>query len=66
LNGVKATEHPVFRELTRVKQYFEKIKTFENGPDQRKLHLDKAAAARFIKQGLAGASDPNMDTASKS
>ncbi|KAK6615022.1 exosome-associated family protein [Botrytis cinerea] len=32
LNGVNAREHPVFTELTRMKQYFEKIKVTENPP----------------------------------
>ncbi|PMD14370.1 hypothetical protein NA56DRAFT_650948 [Hyaloscypha hepaticicola] len=53
LNGVKAREHPVFIELTRVKQYFDKIKAAET-PAERNKTVDKAAAARFIKAGLAG------------
>ncbi len=51
LNGVKAREHPVFIELTRVKQYFDKIKAAET-PAERSKTVDKAAAARFIKAGL--------------
>ncbi|KAL4953214.1 Sas10/Utp3/C1D family-domain-containing protein [Aspergillus filifer] len=54
LHGVKATEHPVFRELKRVKQYFDKIKEVETEPDKRNMVLDKQAAGRFIKHGLAG------------
>ncbi|KAB8236809.1 Sas10/Utp3/C1D family-domain-containing protein [Aspergillus alliaceus] len=54
LHGVNAKEHPVFRELTRVKQYFDKIKALETEPEQRTLTLDKQAASRFIKHGLAG------------
>ncbi|KAL5358203.1 Sas10/Utp3/C1D family-domain-containing protein [Aspergillus floccosus] len=54
LHGVNAKEHPVFRELTRVKQYFEKIKALETEPEQRTMKLDKEAAGRFIKHGLAG------------
>ncbi|PTU21926.1 hypothetical protein P175DRAFT_0492539 [Aspergillus ochraceoroseus IBT 24754] len=54
LHGVNAKEHPVFRELTRVKQYFEKIKALETEPEQRTMTLDKQAASRFIKHGLAG------------
>lgn len=49
---MNAKEHPVFRELTRVKQYFEKIKGLENGPEERNMTLDKQAAGRFIKHGL--------------
>ncbi|KAI9833283.1 MAG: hypothetical protein M1819_003677 [Sarea resinae] len=55
LNGVNAKEHAVFRELTRVKQYFEKIKRVEAGEVKREnLSLDKQAAGRFIKHALAG------------
>ncbi|CAD6447801.1 5648379c-d8c7-4fbd-99d9-3e6a89088f9e [Sclerotinia trifoliorum] len=58
LNGVNAREHPVFTELTRMKQYFEKIKLTENPPaavaSERNLRLDKGAAGRFIKAGLSG------------
>ncbi|KAG4434762.1 hypothetical protein IFR05_009753 [Cadophora sp. M221] len=53
LNGVKAREHPVFKELTRVKQYFDKIKAIET-PVERTVAVDKAAAARFITAGLSG------------
>ncbi|CZT50993.1 related to small unique nuclear receptor co-repressor [Rhynchosporium secalis] len=53
LNGVNAREHQVFKELTRVKQYFDKIKNIET-PPVRNTAVDKAAAARFIKAGLAG------------
>jgi exosome complex protein LRP1 len=54
LHGVNAREHPVFKELTRVKQYFEKIKALEAGPEKRTMILDKGAAERFIKHGLVG------------
>lgn len=52
LHGVNAKEHPVFRELTRVKQYFGKIQALETEPEQRTMTLDKEAAGRFIKHGL--------------
>lgn len=53
LHGVKARDHPVFIELTRVKQYFAKIKLAENPVGKREnLSVDKAAAARIIKAGL--------------
>lgn len=42
----------MFRELTRVKQYFEKIKALETEPEERTMTLDKQAAGRFIKHGL--------------
>ncbi|KEF58019.1 uncharacterized protein A1O9_05942 [Exophiala aquamarina CBS 119918] len=56
LHGVQAKEHPVFRELSRVKQYFEKIKEAEAEPTKSQPHLvlDKKAAGRFIKHALAG------------
>ncbi|KAL4885028.1 Sas10/Utp3/C1D family-domain-containing protein [Aspergillus karnatakaensis] len=54
LRGVEAKEHPVFRELTRIRQYNEKIKSLEAEPEKRSMVLDKQAANRFIKHGLAG------------
>lgn len=54
LNGVDAKNHPVFQELTRVKHYFDKLKTAELGPVKPTQRLDKGAAGRFIKAGLAG------------
>ena len=54
LNGVNSKEHPVFRELTRVKQYFEKIKAAESAGTKQNVTLDKAAAGRFIKHALVG------------
>jgi len=57
LSGVDAKAHPVFTELARVRQYFGKIKAVEEhaatgGRPERVL--DKGAAGRFIKHGLAG------------
>lgn len=53
LHGIKAREHPVFTELTRVKQYLDKIKLAENPVGKREnLSLDKDATARIIKAGL--------------
>jgi exosome complex protein LRP1 len=46
---VKAKEHAIFVELTRVKQYFAKIKLAENGPEKREVVLNKAVAGRFLK-----------------
>ncbi|KAI2472320.1 Sas10/Utp3/C1D family-domain-containing protein [Annulohypoxylon bovei var. microspora] len=53
LNGVNAKEHPVFKELTRVRQYFDKIKNAENPPQKPEHTLNKEAAIRFIKADLA-------------
>jgi exosome complex protein LRP1 len=54
LNGVSARGHPVFKELNRVKQYFDKIKNAEALISKRSnnMSLDKQAAARFIRAGL--------------
>ena len=54
LNGVDAKSHLVFLELARVKDYFEKIKAAETAGTKRSAILDKDAASRFIKHGLAG------------
>ena len=53
LNGVNAKDHPVFQELARVKQYFEKIKSVEAAGTKRdNLSLDKQAAGRIIRHAL--------------
>ncbi|KAI4226982.1 MAG: hypothetical protein L6R36_002728 [Xanthoria steineri] len=53
LNGIDAREHAVFRELTRVKQYFQKVEDIEKmGSRRENLSLDKAAAGRIIKHAL--------------
>ncbi|KAI9760431.1 MAG: hypothetical protein M1835_000160 [Candelina submexicana] len=64
LNGVKTKEHPIFRELARVKQYFNKIKHVENSANKRdNLSLDKQAAGRFIKHALAGNTKADQERA---
>ena len=54
LHGVDAKNHPVFYELTRVKQYFEKLRSAEAlGPAHKKaLQLDQSAASRIVKHAL--------------
>jgi len=52
LSNVDAKAHPIFKELSRVKAYFEKIKSVENKGPQPKLNTD--AANRFIKHALSG------------
>ena len=55
LHGVSAKDHPIFRELSRVKQYFEKLKGVETlGQKPINLHLNQAAADRVIKHALVG------------
>ncbi|KAF6233679.1 hypothetical protein HO173_008236 [Letharia columbiana] len=66
LNGVNSKEHPVFRELTRVKHYFEKIKAAESAETRQNVTLDKAAAGRFIKNALAGNKRFDLDLAKQS
>jgi hypothetical protein len=59
LHGASAKEHPVFLELTRVKQYFEKIRALESHDTaSRTSKLDKAAAGRFIKRALVMHENP--------
>ncbi|KUI73333.1 hypothetical protein VM1G_08860 [Cytospora mali] len=54
LNGTDAKGHPVFTELARVRQYYEKIKKAEEPPEQRTQGVNTQAAIRFIKADLAG------------
>jgi hypothetical protein len=54
LHGVDSREHLVYKELTCIKQYFEKIKVLETSPEKRAMALDKKAADPFIKHGLVG------------
>ncbi|PSS12464.1 hypothetical protein M430DRAFT_72711, partial [Amorphotheca resinae ATCC 22711] len=66
LNGVQARAHPVFTELTRVKQYFEKIKLVENPVGKREnLSVDKGAASRIIKAGLSGNDKYDLEKAER-
>ena len=52
LNGINAREHPIFAELNRVKQYFEKIKLADSNVATPNAKLDKAAAGRMVKHAL--------------
>ena len=55
LSGASPKTHPIFTELTRLRQYHEKIKVAENpSSSDPRVRLDKGAAARFIKHGLSG------------
>ncbi|TRX88394.1 hypothetical protein FHL15_010707 [Xylaria flabelliformis] len=53
LNEVDAKEHPIFKELARVRQYFDKIKNIEFPPQKPEQSLNKEAAIRFIRSDLA-------------
>lgn len=52
LNGVETKNHAIFTELTRVKQYMEKIQKLEAPPQERENTVNTEAAARVIKSGL--------------
>ena len=53
LNGINAKEHPAFRELSRVRQYFDKIKDVESkGQGGKSMSIDKAVANRIVKHAL--------------
>lgn len=52
LNGVDTREHAVLTELTRVKQYMEKIQKIETPPAERENTVNTEAAARFLKSDL--------------
>ncbi|KAI5291904.1 hypothetical protein KEM52_000045 [Ascosphaera acerosa] len=54
IHGTNVKEHPIFKELTRVRQYFEKLEAAEKKDEPPASKLDKDAANRFIKHGLAG------------
>lgn len=49
---MEAKDHAVFTELTRVKQYFEKIKKLEEPTPEREKTVNTEAAARFIRADL--------------
>ncbi|KAI6381817.1 hypothetical protein MCOR25_001048 [Pyricularia grisea] len=63
LEGVDAKNHDVFRELTRTKQYFDKIKKAETPPEPRPegAGVDTQAAIRFIKADLADEKSKEMN-----
>jgi exosome complex protein LRP1 len=54
LHGVDTKNHSIVSELTRIRQYMDKIQRIENDQKAPSLNLDKAAADRIIKHGLAG------------
>ncbi|KAK7985055.1 hypothetical protein PG988_002677 [Apiospora saccharicola] len=61
LNAVDAKNHPVFKELTRVRQYFDKIKNIETPPEKPETTLNKGAAISFIRSGLAENKDKDVN-----
>lgn len=61
LSGVDAKEHPVMKEILRVRQYFAKIQAIENPPKKPEQSLNKEAAIRFIRSDLAENQDKEMN-----
>ncbi|KAK4208694.1 Sas10/Utp3/C1D family-domain-containing protein [Rhypophila decipiens] len=53
LNGVDAKNHVIFTELTRVRQYVEKIKKVETPAPERENTLNTEAAIRVLRSDLA-------------
>lgn len=64
-SGANAKEHAIFKELARLKGYFAKIKQIETADELPKTRIDKAAAARFIKHGLAGNTKYDLERAER-
>ncbi|KAI9209307.1 uncharacterized protein BJ171DRAFT_486102 [Polychytrium aggregatum] len=54
--GVSPKEHPVSKELERIKLYFQKIKDIQD-KSKAKLKIDAKSASRFIKHSLSGNKD---------
>jgi exosome complex protein LRP1 len=52
LNGVDTKNHGIVKELTRVKQYFEKIQKIETPPAKPENTLNTEAAIRFLRTNL--------------
>ncbi|KAM7189769.1 Sas10/Utp3/C1D family domain containing protein [Naviculisporaceae sp. PSN 640] len=52
LNGVDAKNHAIFTELTRIKQYFEKIKKIETPAPERETTVNMEAAVRVLRADL--------------
>lgn len=53
--GIDAADHPVMRELDRIKGYYLKVKEAEaaaSGTQQQRTQIDVPAAARFIKHSI--------------
>lgn len=52
VNGVDAKEHAVFKELSRVRSYFDKLKEADDKQKKPTLVIDKAASNRMIMHDL--------------
>jgi exosome complex protein LRP1 len=52
LNGVDTKNHAIFTELSRVRQYMEKIQKLENPPPEREKTVNTEATARFLRSDL--------------
>ncbi|KAJ3336605.1 hypothetical protein HDU93_002528 [Gonapodya sp. JEL0774] len=60
--GINPKEHPVIKELERIKLYVGKVKAVE-GTDKATWRLDKEAANRFIRAGLPSKATLDKTTA---
>ncbi|KAI9093110.1 hypothetical protein DFS34DRAFT_273225 [Phlyctochytrium arcticum] len=60
MNGVSPQDHPVKRELDRIKTYFVKLKQAA-GLNKAPMKIDKAASKRFVFNALAGNSETNEE-----
>ncbi len=49
---METKNHAIFTELTRVKQYMDKIQKLENPPAEREKAVNTEAAARFLRSDL--------------
>jgi hypothetical protein len=56
LNGIDtaATDHPIMREITRVREYMAKIKQAQDGAPKRENTLNREVVSRFVKHDLSG------------
>ncbi|BGP24068.1 exosome complex protein LRP1 [Rhodotorula toruloides] len=69
--GIEPSTHPVMQEIERLKGYFGKLKSAEQGvsPDESanrpRMQLDKSAASRFINAAISSRAsvDPNYNDA---
>eukprot|EP00039_Didymoeca_costata_P025764 m.14190 g.14190 ORF g.14190 m.14190 type:complete len:188 (+) comp5033_c0_seq2:302-865(+) len=63
LCGDDPKDHPVNRELVRIKEYMKKVQQLKSPPEEPNLRVDKGAAKRFVKAALAPNEAKEVDTA---
>mmetsp|Transcript_9594 Transcript_9594/g.14378 ORF Transcript_9594/g.14378 Transcript_9594/m.14378 type:complete len:125 (+) Transcript_9594:32-406(+) len=52
--GVSTKDHPIKKELDRIKKYIRKIENASKKEEPTGRRIDKKAAARFIQSGMGG------------